>query len=96
MTPTVQSLLTSPKKHSKRSTSRPHNPQPPDSNCTDVTAKLRRVLRKAQSGTTTGALVVALDRQGAWSVDLAGQLLHDDGTLCLIVCRMLGACLTAK
>jgi hypothetical protein len=92
----VHSPLTSPKKHSERSTSRPYNPPPLDTNCTDVTAKLKRALRKAQSGATAGALIIALDHRGAWSVDLAGQLLHDDDTLCLITCRMLGACLAAK
>jgi hypothetical protein len=70
--------------------------QPLDTNCTDVTVKLKRALRTAQSGATTGALVIALDHEGGWSVDLAGQLLHDDDTLCLIACRMLGVCLTAK
>jgi hypothetical protein len=70
--------------------------KPLDTNCTDVTVKLKRALHKAQSGATTGALVIALDRQGGWSVDLAGQLLQDDDTLCLIACRMLGVCLTSK
>jgi hypothetical protein len=70
--------------------------KPLDTNGTDVTVKLKRALRKAQSGATTGALVIALDHQGGWSVDLAGQLLHDDDTLCLIACRMLGVCLTSK
>ncbi|RXZ38453.1 hypothetical protein D9O50_02670 [Oxalobacteraceae bacterium CAVE-383] len=62
----------------------------------DVAVKLKRALQTAQSGATTGALIVALDQQGEWSVDLAGQLLQDDDTLCLIACRMLGACLASK
>jgi hypothetical protein len=70
--------------------------KPLDTDCTDVVAKLKRALRKAQSGATSGALVIALDHHGAWSVDLAGKLQHDDETLCLIVCRMLGVCLTAN
>jgi hypothetical protein len=70
--------------------------KPLDTNCTDVTVKLKRALRTAQSGATAGALVIALDHQGEWSIDLAGQLLHDEDTLCLIACRMLGVCMTAK
>jgi hypothetical protein len=70
--------------------------KPLDTNCTDVTVKLKRALRKAQTGATTGALVIALDHQGGWSIDLAGQPLHDDDTLCLIACRMLGVCLVSK
>jgi hypothetical protein len=70
--------------------------KPLDTNCTDVTVKLKRALHKAQSGATTGALVIALDHHGEWSIDLAGQLLHDDDTLCLIACRMLGVCLVSK
>jgi hypothetical protein len=70
--------------------------KPLDTNCTDVTVKLKRALHRAQSGATTGALVIALDQQGEWSIDLAGQLLHDDDTLCLIACRMLGVCLASK
>jgi hypothetical protein len=70
--------------------------KPLDTNCTDVTVKLKRALSKAQSGAATGALVIALDHHGGWSVDLAGQLLHDDDTLCLIACRMLGVCLASK
>jgi hypothetical protein len=70
--------------------------KPLDTNGTDVTVKLKRALRKAQSGATTGALVIALDHQGGWSVDLAGQLQYDDATLCLIACRMLGVCVVSK
>jgi hypothetical protein len=70
--------------------------KPLDTNCTDVTVRLKRALRTAQSGDTTGGLVIALNHQGGWSVDLAGQLLHDDDTLCLIACRMLGVCLASK
>jgi hypothetical protein len=70
--------------------------KPLDTNCTDVTVKLKQALRKAHSGATVGALVIALDPQGGWSIDLAGQLQHDDETLCLIACRMLGVCLTVK
>jgi hypothetical protein len=70
--------------------------KPLDTNCTDVTVKLKRALRTAQSGATKGALVIALDHQGGWSIDLAGELLYDDDTLCLIACRMLGVCLTTK
>jgi hypothetical protein len=70
--------------------------KPLDTNCTDVTVKLKQALRKAQSGATVGALIIALDHQGGWSIDLAGQLQHDDDTLCLIACRMLGVCLTVK
>jgi hypothetical protein len=70
--------------------------KPLDTNGTDVTVKLKRALRKAHSGATTGALVIALDHHGGRSVDLAGQLRHDDDTLCLIACRMLGVCLASK
>jgi hypothetical protein len=65
-------------------------------NCMDVTVKLKRALRAAQSGTATGAMIVVLDHQGEWSVDLAGQLVHDDDTLFLIASRVFGACLVSK
>jgi hypothetical protein len=64
--------------------------------CTDVTVKLKRALHTAQSGATVGALVIALDHKGGWSVNLAGQLVQDDSTLCLIACRLLGACLAPE
>jgi hypothetical protein len=70
--------------------------KPLSTNCMDVTVKLKRALQAAQSGATAGALIVALDHQGGWSVDLAGKLLQDDDTLCLIACRVLGACLASK
>jgi hypothetical protein len=70
--------------------------KPLDTNCTDVTVKLKRALHAARSGTTAGAMIVALDHQGGWSVDLAGQLMHDDDTLFLIASRMFGACLVPK
>jgi hypothetical protein len=70
--------------------------KPLTTNCMDVAVKLKRALHTAQSGATTGALIIALDQQGEWSVDLAGQLVHDDDTLCLIVSRMFGACMVSK
>jgi hypothetical protein len=96
MTATVHPPLASPKNTARVLRLIPTINKPLDTNCTDVTVKLKRALRKAQSGATTGALVIALDHQGGWSIDLAGQLQHDDETLCLIACRMLGVCLTAK
>lgn len=68
---------------------------PLDANRMDVAVKLRRALRTAQSGATTGALIIELDQKGEWSVERAGELLCDDDTLCLIVCRMFGACLSS-
>jgi hypothetical protein len=70
--------------------------RPLDTNGTDVTVKLKRALHAARSGTTAGAMIVALDHQGGWSVDLAGQLVHDDDTLFLIASRVFGACLVTK
>jgi hypothetical protein len=96
MTATVHPPLVSQKNTTRVLRLIPTINKPLDTNCTDVTVKLKRALRTAQSGATTGALVIALDRHGEWSIDLAGQLLYDDNTLCLIACRMLGACLTAK
>ncbi|RXZ36483.1 hypothetical protein D9O50_08155 [Oxalobacteraceae bacterium CAVE-383] len=96
MIATVHSPLVSPKSTARVLRLIPTIHKPLDTNCADVAAKLKRALRKAQSGATAGALVIALDHHGAWSIDLAGQLLHDDDTLCLIACRMLGVCLSAK
>lgn len=70
--------------------------KPLNVNCSEVTVKLKRALTTAQSGATAGALVVALDQEGHWSIDLAGQLRHDSDTLCLIACRLLGACLALQ
>jgi hypothetical protein len=70
--------------------------KPLTTNCMDVTVKLKRALHAARSGTTAGALIIALDHQGGWSVDLAGQLVHDDNMLLLIASRMFGACLASK
>jgi hypothetical protein len=58
--------------------------KPLNSNCAEVTVKLKRALTTAQSGATVGALVIALDEQGHWTADLAGQLRHDGETLCQI------------
>jgi hypothetical protein len=96
MTATVHPPLVSQKSTARLLRLIPTINKPLDTNCTDVTVKLKQALSTAQSGVTAGALVIALDHQGEWSVDLAGQLRHDDDTLCLIACRMLGACLTAK
>jgi hypothetical protein len=70
--------------------------KPLNTNCAVVTVKLKRALTTAQSGATVGALVIALDEQGHWTADLAGQLRHDGETLCQIACRLLGACLTSQ
>jgi hypothetical protein len=70
--------------------------KPLTSNCMDVTVKLKRALHTARSGATAGAIIVELDHQGGWSVDLAGQLLQDDDTLFLIASRMFAACLLPK
>jgi hypothetical protein len=70
--------------------------KPLNTNCTDVTVKLKRALRDAQAGATAGAMIVALNHQGEWSVDLAGQLVHDDNTLFSIASRVFGACIVAK
>jgi hypothetical protein len=62
----------------------------------DVKVKLKRALDAARTGATSGAVIIALNPQGDWSVDLAGQLVHDDDTLFLIVTRMFGACIVSK
>jgi hypothetical protein len=70
--------------------------KPLTTNCMDVTVKLKRALHAAKPGATAGAMIIALDHQGGWSVDLAGQLVHDDDTLFLITSRMFSACLAPK
>lgn len=70
--------------------------KPLNTNCSEVAVKLKRALTTAQSGATVGALVVALDQEGHWSADLAGQLAYDSDTLSMIVCRLLGGCLAIK
>lgn len=65
-------------------------------NCKDVSIKLKRARRDAKSGATTGAMIIALNRKGEWSLDLAGQLMHDDDTLFLIASRVFGTCLVAQ
>jgi hypothetical protein len=70
--------------------------KPLSTNCMDVTVKLKRALRAAQLVAAVGALIVVVDSQGEWSVDLAGQLVHDEDTLLLIASRMYGACLAPK
>jgi hypothetical protein len=67
--------------------------KPLTTNCMDVTVKLKQALETARAGATSGAVIIALNPQGDWSVDLAGQLVHDDDTLFLIASRMFGACL---
>lgn len=62
----------------------------------EVTRKLKSALATAQTGATVGALIVALNKSGEWTADLAGQLVPDSDTLCLIACRMLGGCLASK
>ncbi|MDB5775230.1 MAG: hypothetical protein JWP38_1363 [Herbaspirillum sp.] len=69
--------------------------KPLNANGSDVAHKLKRALNAAQAGGTAGALVIALDEQGGWTVDVAGQLAHDDDTMCVIACRILGACLAS-
>jgi hypothetical protein len=65
-------------------------------NCTDVAVKMTRALENARVGATSGAVIVVLDNDGNWSVDLAGKLMHDQDTLFLITGRMFGACLVSK
>ncbi|MDB5776754.1 MAG: hypothetical protein JWP38_2887 [Herbaspirillum sp.] len=69
--------------------------KPLNANCSDVAYKLKRALNTAQAGGTAGALVIAIDQKGGWTVDVAGQLADDDDTMCVIACRILGACLTS-
>lgn len=69
---------------------------PLDTNSMDVAVKLRRALRTAQTGATTGAVLIELDQHGEWSVERAGELSYDDDTLFLIICRMFGACMVLK
>ena len=69
---------------------------PLTTNCMDVIVKLKNALQSAQSGIIEGAVIIALDRQGYWSVDRAGQLTEDEDTLFLIAGRMFGACLMSK
>lgn len=70
--------------------------KPLSTNCMDVAVKLKRALQTAKTGATAGAVIIALDDQGGWSVDLAGQLVNDDNTLFLIASRVFGACLLSK
>ncbi|RXZ36645.1 hypothetical protein D9O50_09110 [Oxalobacteraceae bacterium CAVE-383] len=70
--------------------------KPLATNCMDVAVKLKRALQTAKTGVTTGAVIIELNSQGDWSVDLAGQLVHDEDTLFLIASRVFGACLLAK
>lgn len=65
-------------------------------NCKDVSIKLKRARRNAKSGATTGAMIIALNRKGEWSLDLAGQLMHDDDALFLIASRVFGTCLVSQ
>ena len=74
----------------------PPSRTPLDSNCTDVTNKLKHALLTAQSGATPGAMIIALDHEGEWSIELAGKLLKDDDTVRLISFHMFGACLYAS
>jgi len=62
----------------------------------EVTRKLKTALATAKTGTTVGALIVALDQSGEWTVDLCGQLVPDSDTLCLIACRILVECVASK
>jgi hypothetical protein len=67
--------------------------KPLNADGSEVARKLKKALTTAQSGATAGALIIAIDQTGEWDVDLAGQLVRDRDTLCLIACRILGACL---
>lgn len=67
-----------------------------DTDAKDVTAKLKRALCTAQSGNTSGAMIIALDQAGGWSVELAGRFQEDEGTVCQIACSMLDACLSVE
>jgi hypothetical protein len=70
--------------------------KPLTKNSLNVTIKLKRALQAAQKGTATGAMIVILNSEGDWSVDLAGRLEQDDDTLFLIASRVFGACLVSK
>jgi hypothetical protein len=96
MTATVHPPPLSPRKKARVLRLIPTIDKPLDTNGIDVTVKLKRALHAARSGSTAGAMIVALDHQGGWSVDLAGQLVHDDDTLFLIASRVFGACLVSK
>jgi hypothetical protein len=92
---TAKARPPSPSKSRKAPALQPHSEtdDPLATNCVDVTVKLKNALKMAKSGITEGAVIIALDRQGYWSVDRAGKLVDDEDTLFLIAGRMFGACL---
>jgi hypothetical protein len=67
-----------------------------DPNGRDVTARMQRALDVARTGATAGAVIIEVDQQGHWSIDLAGRLRYDSDLLNVIVCRFMGACLLTQ
>jgi hypothetical protein len=70
--------------------------KPLSANCFEVVSKLKKTLVTAQSGTTVGALIVTIDKDGYWRTELAGQLMYDKEVLCQIGCRLLGVCMSTE
>ena len=96
MTAKARSSSRSPRRKAPVLNLLPETDNPLTTNGVDVIAKLKQMLQAAQSGVIEGGVFVALDRQGYWSVDRAGQLVDDEDTLFLIAGRMFGACLMSK
>ena len=70
--------------------------KPLSANCCEVVSQLKKALITAQSGTTTGALIVTVDKEGYWSTVLAGQQMYEREILCQIGFRLLGLCMVPE
>lgn len=53
-----------------------------------VVAKLKKALNSAQSGHAIGALIITVDREGYWTSDLVGHMMHDRDLLRQIGARL--------
>jgi hypothetical protein len=70
--------------------------KPLNASCSEVVSKLKKTLITAQSGSTVGALVVTVDKEGYWKTDLAGQPMYDKEILSQIAFRLLGVCMATE
>jgi hypothetical protein len=55
-----------------------------------------KIKKDTYYGSTAGALVVTVDKEGYWKTDLAGQAMYDREILSQIAFRLLGVCMATE
>ena len=81
-------MSSSPRRNTNVSRLVPIINKPISKNGCRVVAKLKKAMISAQSGNAIGALIITVDRDGYWTTDLVGQMMHDRDLLRQIGARL--------